>query len=303
MKSAAEAMAVSAGATRIARGMRRGQAVILAYHNVVPDCEGGRGQTTLHVPMSRFSRHLDRLSETHRIVTVEALLDGSAWAGDDRRPLAALTFDDAYAGAVTLGVPELVARGLPATVFVAPGLLGRRAFWWDVLADRRGGILPDSLMEWALGGEAGDSRRILRSLRDDRESSVNLPECLKSATVEEVGDAATYPGITVASHGWSHLNLASLSDDQLERELRRPLRWLDERWDSFLPAVSYPYGSASSRVEEMAGDTGYAAGFRIDGGWLSRASINMLAVPRINVPSGASLRGFEIRTSGLWPVP
>jgi hypothetical protein len=34
-----------------------------------------------------------------------------------------------------LGIPELVRRGLPATVFVAPALLDQRAFWWDRLAN------------------------------------------------------------------------------------------------------------------------------------------------------------------------
>lgn len=304
LKSVAETLAVGAWATWLARRMRRGQAVVLAYHNVVPDGDSGHGQTTLHVPLSKFRSHLDRLSETHRIVTVEALLDGSAWNANVRRPLAALTFDDAYSGAVTLGVPELVTRGLPATLFVAPGLLGRKAFWWDVLADRRGGNLPDSLREKALEEEAGDCRRILSSLQGGKELSADLPDSVRSATQEEVDDAASEPGITLASHGWSHLNLTCLSDEELESELRRPLPWLDERWDSYLLAVSYPYGSSSSRVERMAGETGYAAGFRIDSGWLSRSSIQTkrLAIPRINLPSGISSRGFEIRTSGLWPV-
>lgn len=132
---------------------------------------------------------------------------------------------------------------------------------------------------------------------------MDFPDSMESATETEVDNATSSPGITVAAHGWSHLNLTCLSDKGLERELRRPLRWLHERWeDSALSVVSYPYGSSSPRVEKMAGEAGYTAGFRIDAGWLSRWPSNTLSIPRINVPAGASLRSFEIRTSGLWPI-
>lgn len=301
LKTGVEALVVSSGATRAARKLRRGQAVVLAYHNVVPDAHDGRGQRTLHVPVSRFRRHLNRLSETHRIVSLKTLVDGSAWEQDPRRPLAVLTFDDAYSGALTLGVRALVDRGLPATVFVSPGLLGGQAFWWDVVADRRGGVLPESVRTRALEEEAGDQRRILNSRDAEGGEGSSLPASLRSGTEAELASAASSPGLTLASHGWNHLCMPRLGDEELERELRRPLAWLGERWQGTLPVLSYPYGSYSSSVHRRARDVGYAAAFRIRDGWITEDRPRAIGLPRVNIPSDVSLRGLEITTSGLWP--
>lgn len=299
LKTAAETLAVASGATAMARRLHRGRAIVLAYHNVVPDADAGRGQATLHLPVSRFRGQLDRLAATHRIVALDRLLDGSAWDRGSRRPLAALTFDDAYAGALVVGLPQVTARELPATVFVSPALLGGRCFWWDLLADRRQGVLPGGLRRWALDEMAGDHRRILTSPDVEAADSSELPDSLKSATEEELFDAETREGVTVASHGWSHRNMARLPDEALDYELERPLEWLSARLDGFLPVLSYPYGSSSTRVRERARRARYRAALEISGGWWSPGPESLLALPRINVPAGVSLRGFEILTSGL----
>jgi peptidoglycan/xylan/chitin deacetylase (PgdA/CDA1 family) len=47
----------------------------------------------------------------------------------------AVTFDDGYADNLTAAGPRLEAAGVPATIFVVAGALGRaREFWWDEIA-------------------------------------------------------------------------------------------------------------------------------------------------------------------------
>jgi peptidoglycan/xylan/chitin deacetylase (PgdA/CDA1 family) len=111
--------------------------------------------------------------------------------------------------------------------------------------------------------------------------------------------AAGRPGITLASHTWSHPNLAALAAAELEDELQRPLAWLRERFTGVLPFISYPYGLSSPAVERAAADAGYEAALRIDGGWLRDGSVNRYAIPRLNVPSGISDAGFRLRCSGV----
>ncbi|HLL48347.1 MAG TPA: polysaccharide deacetylase family protein [Longimicrobiaceae bacterium] len=115
--------------------------------------------------------------------------------------------------------------------------------------------------------------------------------------------AARLPGRGPAAHTWSHPNLAALGPEELEEEMVRPLRWLRERFTGVLPWLTYPYGLTSPAVEEAARRAGYEGAFRVEGGWMPRggAGARPHALPRANVPAGASLEHFEMRTSGLLP--
>jgi len=68
-----------------------------------------------------------------------------------------------------------------------------------------------------------------------------------------------------------------------------------------IPWLSYPYGLASRTVEAAAAAAGYTGALALGGGWFVPARVNCYAVPRVNVPSGLSLNGFVLRTSGLYP--
>src|SRR5687767_5486168 len=118
LKSAAEHALGSTALGKFRLGTDRGS-LILAYHNVVPEPGGRVGDRSLHLGFDLFRRHLDLLAKRLSIVSFDQVLLGKATDGS-----AVLTFDDAYASAVRLAVPELAQRGIPATVFITPGLLG-----------------------------------------------------------------------------------------------------------------------------------------------------------------------------------
>src|SRR6185503_1881953 len=103
-----------------------------------------------------FRDQLDALQQTHDVVPLRDVLNEAPRRG---RPRVAITFDDAYLGAVRHAPAELSARGMPATIFVAPAFLGGRSFWWDALADPRGGLDP-GLRERALGDLRGEDAAI-----------------------------------------------------------------------------------------------------------------------------------------------
>jgi peptidoglycan/xylan/chitin deacetylase (PgdA/CDA1 family) len=62
--------------------------------------------------------------------------------------------------------------------------------------------------------------------------------------------------------------------------------------------LSYPYGRWSPSVVEAARRAGYRGGLRIEGGRVS-AGADPFLTPRVNVPSGLSVDGLELRCAGL----
>jgi peptidoglycan/xylan/chitin deacetylase (PgdA/CDA1 family) len=280
------------------RRQHRGDVLVLAYHNVVPDGALVAGDRSLHLPQRRFAGQLDALVRTHDIIPLASALAGHA----GRRPAAVITFDDAYEGAVTAGIAELEARKLPATIFVAPSFLNGGDFWWDALTAPGAEALSPALRGWALDDCAGRDAEIrARAPREHGAQLSSVPAHARGAHEHDLFAAAAVPGITLGSHTWSHSNLSCLEGDALSGELALSLGWLRERFANVLPVISYPYGLASARVERAAADAGYTSGFRIDGGWMSRrdAGANTFALPRLDVPSGLSVAGFELRAAGV----
>ena len=290
LKALLELALVGSGVAAMARRRMRDRALVLAFHNVVPRGAAAAGERSLHVPLQRFTEYLDVLTATHDVVPLAAAL---APAGTGR-PRVALTFDDAYRGAVTVGAAELARRGLPATFFVTPAFVGGGTFWWDALAGPTGAV-DDGFRTRALTELRGEDARVRAAAALP---PAPLPPHAAVASVEELRAALRAPGISLASHSWSHANLAALEGAALVEELTKPQRWLAERFETVSPYLAYPYGSSSPAVERAAAAAGYEAAFRISGGWLPEAGARF-ALPRINVPAGLSAAGLALRGAGL----
>jgi peptidoglycan/xylan/chitin deacetylase (PgdA/CDA1 family) len=295
LKAVVEQGLVRSGIAAISSRLRRSDTLILAYHDVVPDGERVVGDSSLHLPRAAFSAQLDALLELAHVVPLHEVLFGGV--ARRARPRVAITFDDAYRGAVTAGVAELVARDLPATIFVPPALLNDGVFWWDALTPRGAPGLAPEVRDDALLRMAGKGSAILAEHAYG--GSSQIPAYARGASEAELLHAAEGPLITLASHSWSHPNLAALAPAELEEELVRPLAWLRERFAGVLPCISYPYGHYSPAVERAAAAAGYRAALRIDGGWLRDGDASRYAIPRLNVPSGLSSAGFRLRCSGV----
>lgn len=294
-KRFAETLLIRSGIVGLARRLRRPYALVLAYHNVVPDSLRSIGDRSLHLPRREFVAQLEALTRTCQVVPLDGIVGARPRSG---KPLAAITFDDGYRGALTSGLEELASRGLPATFFVAPQYLGGKAFWWDLLADSGTGEVAARTRQQALENLRGAGDAVLGWAR-----AVSLTEqqvsadCL-TASEADLRRAASVPGITFGSHSWSHPNLARLAPPAVEAELAESLSWLRRRFEMAIPWLAYPYGLSSPGVEAAAARAGYKAAVLIRGGILG-ASPRPFAVPRINIPAAISRHGFELRLSAL----
>jgi len=294
LKAVLEVGLVGSGiaALRLARLPRH--SLVLAYHNVVPDdCPLG----TLHLARGTFAEQIEQLLRTCSIVPLEEIFTPRESA--DRRLRVAITFDDGYRGAVTVGVAELARRGVPATLFIAPGFVGNGPYWWDSVTTHDGRDVDGELRDHAIRELRGEDRRVRRWARDCGLDTRVVPDYALVASEEELRRAVRHPGITLASHTWSHRNLARLTGAELREELTRPLEWLRQRFTAVIPWLSYPYGVGVRATEVAAVAAGYRAAVSLGNPWRSPDPGRAYAIPRLNVPSGLSLNGFALRTSGL----
>lgn len=297
IKRFAERLLVGARLSAAGRLWHRHRTVILAYHNIVPDGETAAGDRSLHLPRTQFARQLDRLATTHEVVGLDQLLSE---APRTDRPRAIVTFDDAYRGSLQIGLPELTRREMPATVFVAPGLLDDRSFWWDLMSSRETGEVSPALRDRMLTSLRGEHDRVLQDSGFDPGDFHPLPPHSRSATEGELAAAVRNHDVLLGSHTWSHPNLNELGDVEISDELRRSCQWLTERFSATVPWLAYPYGLTSDRVARLAQEV-FDGAFSLTGR-LAPSSLEgktRYRVPRINIPAGLSLEGFELRISGI----
>src|SRR5579872_99747 len=108
LRGVAERLLEWSGYAALSARRRSGSALVLSYHNIAPDHAPAIGDRSLHLPQSAFGRQLDWLVRNVEVVPLPAILDPG---GGDAKPRVAITFDDAYRGALTLGAAELRGRG------------------------------------------------------------------------------------------------------------------------------------------------------------------------------------------------
>lgn len=290
-----ERVLIAGGVHRRALQRIQPSAVILAYHNVVPQGEPVAGDLSLHLDQEDFSRQLDVLQETHDVVALEDLLPIQAsWT----RPRAAITFDDAYQGALTAGLEELARRDLPATIMVAPGILGE-ACWWDVLSPVGGGPLSNDLREHALSHLGGRNQRVLDWASSQGLSMAAVPDHAMPATEGDVVEAASAELVWLGVHTWSHPNVLGLSAPERQEEFARARDWIRVRTPHFSDWLAYPYGLHDQDAVTDAARI-FAGALKVEGGVIPVSSpLDPHRVPRINIPRGVSLDGFRLRVAGV----
>jgi len=296
VKRSAELFLARSGLLRFARSRHRNRTLVLAYHNVVPRGEQVCGDRSLHLEQDAFARQLDVLAETHDIIPLASLFTKSSTVG---RPRAVITFDDAYAGALTAGVAELTRRSIPATFFVSPGFVDGGQFWWDELAAASRSVLREEVRRFVIEDLSGKHTRAREWARAEGISLPALPRHQTGAQEADLHGADAKGLFTLGAHSWSHPNLARLNGAELLKELADPLLWLRARFTNVVPWLSYPYGISSPVVQSESERAGYSGAFEIDGGWLSSNAANLFQLPRFNVPAGISAEGYSILASGL----
>lgn len=186
---------------------RRTRLRVLYYH-AVPDHAAASFRRQMRL-LARFTRVVDAACTTPI---------------PSRRPLYAITFDDAFQSVARNALPVLSELGFPTTVFAPSGCLG-------------------SPPGWEMDPEAADRAEIIMS------------------ETELAGLCA--PLVTIGSHTVSHPHLSVLPEEDLLRELSESRTALSQLLGQPVEGIAFPYGDHNQHVVDVCRKVGYAAAYTI----------------------------------------
>jgi peptidoglycan/xylan/chitin deacetylase (PgdA/CDA1 family) len=240
----------------------RPRTLVLAYHHV-----GDATATAPWVTVSPdcFAQHMAFLAGSGLVLSLDQLLASLRQGRVPRGGHVVLTFDDAALDTYTTAFPLLCHLGLPATVFVPTGLVGRpEAFWWDRLSclsraaaaqnlDLGDLLVRAGVLEDGAWGEDELWRRVRLLNEDERNEALDragqwLGQDRENAgagsmACDQLAELDASGLITLGAHTVSHPVLAALDPDRLAAEVtgcRDALSGLQ----SFRKVFAYPYGDA-----------------------------------------------------------
>ncbi len=260
-----------APAVSIAAGyLDRGRAFpILSYHRV--NDEGDPFFPSL--PTALFEQQMAFVARAYIVLPVEELAERMARGALPRNALA-ITFDDGYLDNLTHAAPILARHGLPATVFLATGVIGTgKPLWFDSLAIafKRarldvwtapwGETLPLRTTAERLQALAeaqhrlklqpgGDRLRLVDDVLRDLDLSDLTPLKNLMMTWDDV-HALSRLGIRIGAHTVTHPILSRLSEAEAQAEIRGSRAAIAAACGSAPRAFAYPNGRSHDYTDAV----------------------------------------------------
>jgi peptidoglycan/xylan/chitin deacetylase (PgdA/CDA1 family) len=111
-------------------------------------------------------------------------------------------------------------------------------------------------------------------------------------------------GFRVASHTRTHPRLPRLEEKALREEVAGSRAGLEDLAGAPVDLLAYPFGDSDARVQGMAADVGYRAGFSFQNGRVTAASTRF-RLPRLNMWNGqrrTRLAYHLVRPPASWPA-
>ena len=290
-------------------GKMVGHAVILGYHRVID----GPDPYQLAVSPERFAEHLAVLARMARPLPLAELPELLA-AGEVPKRTVAVTFDDGYADVLHVAKPLLTQFGIPATVFVTSGALGRE-LWWDRLdriasaaaARGRPFILPigKSVFVWPIKGVTSAEGALRQALYPKLRA---LDQIAREAVLDQLAEVAgvsleanqiglrrvvgrdelRHLGagnlVEIGAHTVTHPTLSQLSAERQREEIGGSGRDLEAALERRVTGFSYPFGDTGAGTATIVREEGFLYACASRNAVAGRRT-DQFALPRFWVPN------------------
>jgi peptidoglycan/xylan/chitin deacetylase (PgdA/CDA1 family) len=193
---------------------------ILCYHSVDPAWE-----SPLATRPAEFEAHCRWLARHRSVVPLADAVTRLDRSGRLPRGLAAMTFDDGFAGLLEHALPVIRQYELPVTVFLVA----------QTLTDE--GLSPHWVRTpppWSITTLSRDQVREMQAL-----------------------------GVDFQSHSWAHLDLPGLGYDACVDDLRRSRDLLEDLLGDSVTHLAYPRGLHDAQVRRAAEQAGYSHAYSL----------------------------------------
>lgn len=305
-----------------------GQATVLCYHRLTKRRYTGRGfypNIYLGVRDDLFEEQIKYISHSFSVATLDQIVSGIS-AKKSSKHLVGVSFDDGYRDNLEVALPILEKYNVPATIFVASGLIDRKAaLWWEEL----GFILTHSRelkFEWdgehyhfileldqEKGGTYIELNKLFKKLSVERQTillELLRPQCpvlfdYNDLLLEwdELIELSKHPLITLGCHTENHPILSNEIESTALAEMTNGRDSICDKTKHPVDLFAYPIGGveeASFREFSLAEQSGFKASFTTRTGHIfSKHSSHMQSLPRITVDYFDTLDGFKWKLSGF----
>jgi peptidoglycan/xylan/chitin deacetylase (PgdA/CDA1 family) len=280
---------------------RRGAVVVLTFHRVLDDAEF---QHTCSLPGIVVRRRtFEKLAE-HAATKYEAVDFERAIAPSASKLRVMFTFDDGWRDNYTNALPVTRTRGIPATVFVCPGLIGRTLpYWPELVASLLGKASPpvaaseiESLIETLKTYSTERRQRYIARLYE-LHASVSGTERYKGDRTVSWDDIREMDaaGVKFGCHTHTHQILTAVPAQTARQEIRESKDAIEAALYRRCDLFAYPNGNTSAATRLILAEESFSAAFTTERGAWTVGSDRM-AIPRINVCE-ASVVGLAGRFS------
>lgn len=323
VRSALARAACGLGVDAMARRTGLPSLLIVCYHGVRADESASRHWLLL--PQSALERQLRWLRTAYDVLPIDEAI-ARLHAGEARRPMAAITFDDGYRSNATLALPLLQSLGLPATIYLTTGHVDSGAMLWTTwldlvlqgraapppwLSERCAPVAPDP-KEALKRLPSAEREAVLARLREEVESDARVQSNVERhapdfamLTWDEVRSAAASRLLTFGGHTLSHPIVSRLADDDVGREIGMSMDRVAREVNAVTRTFAYPNGRAidfdQRAVDAIRRHGGTAAVTTIEG--INRRAHDAFALRRLVVGDrDIDDAMFRLRAAGLWSV-
>lgn len=298
------------GATRLLARREWEGVLTLTYHRVMPEPGPRHFAGVWSATPEQFAAHLDQIQATCDVVGTAAVTR----LRDVRGRHVAITFDDGYRDVYDHAFPALLARRLPATLFLTTGVLdGTLVPWWDQIAWLHHGVVGPARDR--IGGLDEVIERYRRST--PARAAVVLDELARASvrsplTVEQIrGDWISWDmarelsagGVAIEAHTVSHPLMSRLAAAEQLGEIAGSAERIAEEVGRRPRAFAYPVGQTDSfdeRSKQAARRAGIREAYSLYGGPTTNARAwDPLDIRRIGIGRGTD----DARLGSLLALP
>lgn len=301
------------GCSHLAHGP---EAVILMYHSITDEDDAKWIDHRWTLPSKVFEKQMKFLATYRNVMSLSSLLtlikqnDPIPWG------TVVITFDDGYRNILLNAAPILKKYSLPATIFLATGLIDRgENMWVDELyscflyrtrhhlnATVESDLSqPNSLREAYLKL----SHLMIDNKRERTELLFQIKNQLKPYQTpsrlllnwEEVKTLKQNAFFEVGGHTHDHLNLDNLALEKTEEQIVMCKKRIEEELEAPMLLFSYPYSKYSERAKQILDKCKVigAVGDRSSPYFTSGRDPNCLS----RIDTKLSKTQFQLKTSGI----